>query len=77
MLQVFSVYLDSLMGAVEPLQPVSRVYLPKGTDASEGKKLREEGFRTIQGLTDGSDFEKEAARLGCSHVYAKGAISAI
>ncbi|UTW57971.1 ATP phosphoribosyltransferase regulatory subunit [Kordiimonas sp. SCSIO 12603] len=73
----FSVYLDSLMGAVEPLQPVSRVYLPKGTDASEGKKLREEGFRTIQGLTDGSDFEKEAARLGCSHVYAKGAISAI
>ncbi len=73
----FSVYLDSLMGAVAPISPIEKVYLPLGTSVAEGKKLREDGFRTIQGLTDGADSEKEALRLGCSHVYTEGAISAV
>ncbi|MBL4837968.1 MAG: ATP phosphoribosyltransferase regulatory subunit [Kordiimonadaceae bacterium] len=73
----FSVYLDSLM-AVLPLADLpKKLYLPYGTKLEVAANLRNEGWRTIQGLTEGGESLKEAARLGCSHIYSEGAVSAL
>ncbi len=73
----FSVYLDSLMAALPQSSMPQKLYLPHGTSVDEGVKLRNEGWRTIQGLTQGADSLKEAARLGCSHIYSEGASKAL
>jgi len=73
----FSVYLDSLMAALPQAIPAQKMYLPFGVDIAAGVKMRNEGWRTIQGLTAGVDSLKEAARLGCSHIYSEGVIKAL
>lgn len=73
----FSVYLDSLMAALPQNKPAHTIYLPYGTSVSAGMRLRNEGWRTIQGLTGAPDSRKEAARLGCSHIYSEGAVTAL
>lgn len=73
----FSIYLDSLVEALpKPNQPV-KIYVPHGTPMGEADTLRNEGWRTIQGLTAGEDASKEAARLGCSHILLNGAAIAL
>ncbi len=64
----FSVYLDSLMKALPEAQKADHLFLPFGTKASDGNKLRLEGWRTVQGLDAGADPLTEAKRLGCSHI---------
>jgi len=73
----FSVYLDSLMDALNPKSASPKIFLPYETTAEEGQTLRADGWRTIQGLTDETDALKEAARLGCSHLYIEGAVTAL
>ncbi|MEX0299160.1 MAG: ATP phosphoribosyltransferase regulatory subunit [Kordiimonas sp.] len=73
----FSVYLDSLMAALPQSSMPEKLYLPHGTSVEDGVKLRNQGWRTIQGLTQGTDSLKEAARLGCSHIYSEGASKAL
>jgi len=73
----FSVYLDSLMDALPVAGGPKKLYLPFETSEDEANKLRREGWRTIQGLTEGQDSPKEAARLSCSHLYYQGAITAL
>lgn len=73
----FSIYLDSLLAALpKPRKPV-KIYVPYGTAAGESDPLRNEGWRTIQGLTADEDASKEAARLGCSHILLNGAAIAL
>jgi len=64
----FSVYLDSLMKALPEAKKADHLFLPFGTKASDGNKLRLEGWRTVQGLDAGADPLTEAKRLGCSHI---------
>ncbi|MFC3053082.1 ATP phosphoribosyltransferase regulatory subunit [Kordiimonas pumila] len=73
----FSVYLDSLMDALPVATAAQKIFLPFNTSASEGVRLRTEGWRTIQGLTVEADCRKEAARLGCTHIFEKGAVCAL
>ena len=73
----FSVYLDSLMDALPKAEALRKLYLPFETSVEATIKLRGEGWRTIQGLTEEQDSSKEAARLGCSHLYFEGAITAL
>jgi len=73
----FSVYLDSLMSTLAPQATAGKVFLPYETTAEEGQKLRADGWRTIQGLTEAADALKEAARLNCSHYYTEGAVTAL
>lgn len=73
----FSVYLDSLMAALPKGDGPRKLYLPFETSVEEANKLRCEGWRTIQGLTEAQDSSKEAARLSCSHLYFEGAITAL
>ena len=73
----FSVYLDSLMDTLPKADGPQKLYLPFEASVEETSKLRSEGWRTIQGLTEEQDSSKEAARLGCSHLYFEGAITAL
>jgi len=68
----FSVYMDSLMDALPAGKPENKLFLPFGTPVADAEKVRGDGWRTIQGLTHGADSRKEAARLGCSHIYSDG-----
>jgi ATP phosphoribosyltransferase regulatory subunit len=73
----FSVYLDSLMAALPVASGVDKVFLPFGTDPGAANKLRKQGLRTIQGLTEVPESRQEAARLGCTHIYSDGAVEAL
>lgn len=68
----FSMYLDSLLRAAPGPQTVPRLYLPFGTDLSECRRLRDIGWRTVQGLCPTDNIFETARSEGCSHVYDKG-----
>ncbi|GBQ22247.1 histidyl-tRNA synthetase [Acetobacter estunensis NRIC 0472] len=54
--------------AAPPVHVAPRVYLPFGTDAAQARRLREEGHITVAALAAESDAEREARRLGCTHI---------
>ena len=64
----FTIYLDSLMGVVPETLSPRRLYLPFGTPADQARKLRDDGWTTIQGLEQSVKPEVEATSLTCSHI---------
>ncbi|MEQ8665858.1 MAG: ATP phosphoribosyltransferase regulatory subunit [Rhodospirillales bacterium] len=67
-----TLFTDTLVQAVTPGEAAPRIYLPLGSDASAAARYRDEGWVTVRGLDTNNDPAAEAARLGCSHVYAGG-----
>jgi len=65
------------MDALPKATAADKLYLPFETSVEEAIKFRQDGWRTIQGLTEEQDSRKEAARLSCSHLYTEGAITAL
>ncbi len=65
----FSLFMDSIMRALPSAAAPSGVFLPVGTPADIGRRLRGEGWVTLQGLEDNVDALAEARRLGCSHLF--------
>jgi ATP phosphoribosyltransferase regulatory subunit len=75
----FTLYLDPILRALpEPTMP-ERVYVPHGTKGDVAAGLREKGLRTVTGLMPepGGDAEAEARRLGCSHFWGGGKVTAL
>jgi ATP phosphoribosyltransferase regulatory subunit len=72
-----TLYPDTIVQIAEtaPLRP--RLYLPFGTDAAVAEKLRADHFATIMGLAPHAEPAREAQRLGCSHVFHDGEVSAV
>lgn len=68
----FTLYLDSVIAALPTPKPARRILLPRGTAAEAAQRLRAEGWVTLHAL-DGAEDEKEARRLGCSHLWRNGA----
>jgi ATP phosphoribosyltransferase regulatory subunit len=69
----FSLFLDPLVAArAEPFVR-DRVFLPLGTPADVAPDIHASGRATIAALSDGDD----AAALGCTHVWADGALTPI
>ena len=68
----FTLYLDSVLAALPAPKPARRILLPRGTSAEAATRLRDEGWVTLHAL-DGAEDEKEARRLGCSHLWRNGA----
>lgn len=66
----FTLFMDSVMRALAAPDPAPRVFLPAGTPVAVGRRLRAEGWVTVAGLEDGVEAAEEAARLGCTHLYA-------
>lgn len=61
----FSLYLDALVQAGAAPFARDRVFLPAGTDAAAGARLRAEGRATVAALSDDDD----AGALGCTHIW--------
>ncbi|WP_193367984.1 ATP phosphoribosyltransferase regulatory subunit [Pelagibius marinus] len=73
----FTLFMDTVLRALPAPAPARRVYLPLGTPAEEGRRLRAEGWVTLAGLTAEADPAVEARRLGCGHMLRDGEISEI
>jgi len=74
-----TLFMDTVMKAVEPATESDCVFLPFGTDADTAKKLRNDGWRTKAGLentnNDTNSAEQDARHLGCSHVLQNGTVN--
>ena len=68
----FTLYLDSLLAALPAPKAARRILLPRGTSGEAAQRLRSEGWVTLHAL-EGMEDEKEARRLGCSHLWRNGA----
>ena len=70
----FTLFLDSILRALEPRETMPKVYLPAKTSRADGQGVRDQGYRTLQGHTDYGDINVAATRLGCSHIWLGGDI---
>ena len=61
-----TLYTDTLMRAAPRPPDRRRVYLPAGSAPEVGRRLRADGWVTVEGLVP-TDDAAEARRLGCSH----------
>lgn len=69
----FTLFLDSILRALTVPEEAPKAYLPNGTDRSAGERLRNEGYRTVEGHSDAAGATDEAQRLGCTHILLDGA----
>ena len=67
-----TLFTDTLLRALPPAEPARRLFLPTGTSAEEGGRLRKEGWNTVLGLDPVEDIHKEAARMKCTHLLVNG-----
>jgi len=63
-----TLYPDAVLRACPKPAARPRVFLPWGTPAAAGPKLRAEGFATVAALAGTPNGAAEARRLGCSHI---------
>jgi ATP phosphoribosyltransferase regulatory subunit len=68
----FTLFMDTVLGALAPDPENRKVYLPMGTAPDVRYGLQAEGWITLAGLEPAKDAAAEARRLGCSHVLAAG-----
>jgi len=71
----FTLFLDSILRALDPGETAPKIYLPAKTSRTDGQTLRDQGYRTLQGHTDDGDPTVAGTRLGCSHAWLGGKIS--
>ena len=71
-----STWTSILRALPRPDRP-SYVFLPAGAPVAEARRLQAEGWRTRAGLGPAPDAAAEARRLGCSHLYVSGAVTAL
>ncbi|MBL4601561.1 MAG: ATP phosphoribosyltransferase regulatory subunit [Emcibacteraceae bacterium] len=68
----FSLYLDSLMRALDGFEVEKKIFVPFGTPRNQLTELQAAGYRTIQGLENVADINAEAKRMNCEHVWQEG-----
>lgn len=67
-----TLFMDTVLQALPAAKPRPRVFLPVGTTPADGRRLRKEGWITVQGLAEGAGAEAEARRFKCGHVWIAG-----
>ena len=66
----FSLFSETFSKLLETsAQAHKRIFVPLGLDISEVENLREQGYKTILGLSESADLMQEALRLNCEYVY--------
>ncbi len=68
----FTLFMDTVLGALTPDPRARRIYLPLASPAADRRALQAEGWISVTGLEAVDDDAAEAARLGCSHVLSGG-----
>ncbi|APG63282.1 hypothetical protein LPB140_11360 [Sphingorhabdus lutea] len=69
----FSLYPDPLFEKNGNMGGDNFLFLPLGHDEIQGKKFRENGWRTVTALSEADD----AKKLGCSHIFEGGALKRV
>ncbi len=67
-----TLFMDSIVRALPAPRVPPRIFLPAGTPSTEGRRLRAEGWVTVNGLEETSDPATQAARQRCTHVFIDG-----
>jgi ATP phosphoribosyltransferase regulatory subunit len=71
----FTLFMDTVLRALPAPAPAQRIFLPLGTTPEEGRRLRAEGWVTVDGLAAVDDQATVARRLGCGHLLRDGEIT--
>ena len=69
-----TLFMDAVQRAVPTAPPPPRVFVAHGTAAGERRRLQQDGWITVAGLTPASDIRAEACRQGCSHALIGGVV---
>jgi ATP phosphoribosyltransferase regulatory subunit len=72
-----TLFMDSVLRAIPTRKRPPRLFVPLGTTAGDGRRLRRDGWITIGGLHPTPKPEAEALRLKCSHVLVNGEVRAL
>ena len=69
----FTIYVDAVAEAAPQPEAAPTVFLPSGFSEAKARRLRAEGWRTVEQLTEADD----PAALGCTHILADGEAQAL
>ena len=72
-----TLFMDTVLRALPRPAPPRRVLLPAGTPAAEGRKLRKDGWVTVEAMEAAADAAAEAERMGCGHLLEDGKLRAL
>ncbi len=72
-----TLYMDAVLASRPQPSPRRRVFLPQDAAPAHARRLREDGWIAVQGLERTDDADRAALALGCTHVFAGGAIRAL
>lgn len=64
----FSLFMDSVLRSLPGATVPRRVFIPSGSPAGAGSRLRGEGWIIVEGLDDAAEPMTEARRMMCSHI---------
>jgi ATP phosphoribosyltransferase regulatory subunit len=73
----FTLFMDTVLRALPEAKAPERVFVPLEAGVAAIAKLQGEGRITVAGLDPVKDAAKEAARLGCTHVFTGGKVVAV
>jgi ATP phosphoribosyltransferase regulatory subunit len=68
----FTLYMDAVLAASEPVPLRPRLYLPAGARWSDAAPWQAKGYAVVRAVTAAADTRTEAKRLGCTHALIDG-----
>ena len=68
----FTLYMDAVMAASDPLPERPRLFLPLGVSWQDGARWQAKGYALVRAVTPADDPRLEARRLRCSHALIEG-----
>jgi ATP phosphoribosyltransferase regulatory subunit len=68
----FTLYMDAVLAASEPVPLRPRLYLPVGTAWADAAPWQAKGYAVVRAVTPASDLRTEAKRLACTHALIDG-----
>lgn len=72
----FTLYMDTILRAVETQENVRRIFVPLQTSWQDVKNLQEQGYAVLRGGADKAS-SKDLAGMACTHVYKSGKIQTL
>jgi ATP phosphoribosyltransferase regulatory subunit len=66
--------MDPVLKGLPARQVPARLFLPRQTPPDAARRLRDQGWITVAALENDEPPEREAVRLGCTHVFADGIV---
>jgi len=68
----FTLYMDAVLAASEPIPVRPRLYLPIGTGWPDAAPWQAKGYAAVRAVIAAADVRIEAKRLGCTHALIDG-----